>query len=114
MSRLVCFTGVIFHMRLGWFVSQVLAKFLGLLTFRPNWGVPASDAASTSHERPLRSVNEKVRQRRILGLVVYKVFFICRVSKRRATGADTGVYLMPGATNIWSHEIMQKSNSRRD
>eukprot|EP00752_Nemacystus_decipiens_P010018 g8932.t1 len=39
---------------------KVLAKFLGLLTFRPNWGVPASEAASTTYEAPLASADEKV------------------------------------------------------
>ncbi|CAM9308474.1 unnamed protein product [Hapterophycus canaliculatus] len=29
---------------------KVLAKFLGLLTFCPNWGISASDMASTAHE----------------------------------------------------------------
>ena len=28
------------------YMSQVLAKFLGLLTFCPNWGIPVSDIAS--------------------------------------------------------------------
>ncbi|CAN0104280.1 unnamed protein product [Scytosiphon promiscuus] len=40
---------------------KVLAKFLGLLTFCPNWGVLAPDATSTSttHGSTVRSVTEK-------------------------------------------------------
>eukprot|EP00903_Cladosiphon_okamuranus_P015730 g14518.t2 len=47
------FTGILVKLK-------VLAKFLGLLTFRPNWGVPASDAASTTCMPPLPSAHEKV------------------------------------------------------
>lgn len=66
-----------------WFVSQVYAKFLGLLTFRPNWGVPATDAASTTYEPRLPSAKEKVRHNgRTLG-VVCEVLFISRVYEPR-------------------------------
>lgn len=48
------------HIRCCLFVLQVLAKFLGLLTFCPNWGISASDAASTRNESPLANANEEV------------------------------------------------------
>lgn len=42
-------------------MSQVLAKFLGLLTFCPNWGIPVSDIASNLHEGPSSYTDKKVR-----------------------------------------------------
>lgn len=41
-------------------MSQVLAKFLGLLTFSPNWGIPVSDVASNLHEGPSSYTDKKV------------------------------------------------------
>lgn len=58
-----CQRSVVNRGSLCWFISQVLAKFLGLLTFRPNWGVPASDAPSTTYEPPIASGHEKVRHK---------------------------------------------------
>ncbi|CAN0383711.1 unnamed protein product [Ectocarpus sp. 12 AP-2014] len=40
---------------------KVLAKFLGLLTFSPNWGISALDSASSRHEPPLASANEQAQ-----------------------------------------------------
>lgn len=43
--------------------SQVLAKFLGVLTFAPNWGVPASDVSSILREDPMAHIDRTVRSR---------------------------------------------------
>ncbi|CAB1106654.1 unnamed protein product [Ectocarpus sp. CCAP 1310/34] len=40
---------------------KVLAKFLGLLTFSPNWGISALDSASSRHEPPLASTNDQAQ-----------------------------------------------------
>lgn len=40
---------------------QVLAKFLGLLTFCPNWGISVPDAVSTTPELNVRHTNENAR-----------------------------------------------------
>ncbi|CAM9114119.1 unnamed protein product, partial [Ectocarpus fasciculatus] len=40
---------------------KVLAKFLGLLTFCPNWGISALDSASSRHEPPLASANKQAQ-----------------------------------------------------
>lgn len=54
----------------GCFFSQVLAKFLGLLTFSPNWGISALDSASSRHEPPLASANEQVRLEKGIAFVL--------------------------------------------
>ncbi|CAM9099606.1 unnamed protein product [Ectocarpus sp. 6 AP-2014] len=46
------FTGIMVKLK-------VLAKFLGLLTFSPNWGISVLDSTSSRHEPPLASANEQ-------------------------------------------------------
>ncbi|CAM9972115.1 unnamed protein product [Ectocarpus sp. 4 AP-2014] len=53
---------------------KVLAKFLGLLTFSPNWGISALDSASSRHEPPLASTNEQVRLEKGIAFVLQGKF----------------------------------------
>lgn len=78
-SSLQMLSYILYHIRCscGVCVSQVLAKFLGLLTFYPNWGISASDGASTRNELPLANTNKEVCHKNEAFMVVltdYRVF----------------------------------------